>query len=109
MTIILIASVLDYKVGGVELWTAVMNCTSSYDERHGMPSRDGLSPVLSTTARVSYSTDELLSLRRDELPPPRPVRKVIFRYRLWRPSLQRHQQPVSGNPAKSKHHSGIPR
>jgi len=55
---------------------------------------------------VSYSTDELLGLRRDVLPLPRPVRKVIFKYWLRRTSLQRHGIPR--NSIKGKHHAGIP-
>ena len=83
--------------------------TSEY-LRHGIPSRARLIPVLSlsTTAELRYSADELLSLRRDDLPLPRPVRKVICRYRLWRPSLQRHQQSFPGNSVRCKYHVGNP-
>jgi len=85
--------------------------TSRGELRHGIPSRDGLPPASSLTAsvRVHYTVDELLSLRRDHLPLARPVRKAIFKHRLWKPYLLRQQQPVTGNPSESKHVFGIPR
>ena len=40
----------------------------------------------------AYTRDELIALRPAcDVPPARPVRKAIFRYRLWQPSHERKQ------------------
>ena len=44
---------------------------------------------------LTYSAGELLKLRRYDVTPPRQTRKVIFRYRLWQPRIQRQQQQLT--------------
>ena len=42
---------------------------------------------------IQYTAEELLSLRRYDVTPPRRARKSIFSYRLWRPINQRVGNP----------------
>ena len=43
-------------------------------------------------ASIRYTAAALLALNRHDVTPPRAARKVIFNYRLWRPSKQRQHQ-----------------
>jgi len=43
-----------------------------------------------------YTREELWALRRYDVTPSRPSRKIIFRYRLWRPYRQRRRTRYHG-------------
>jgi len=58
---------------------------------------------MTTTAR--YATEELRALRRYDVKPTRAARKVIFRYKLWRPPRQLRESHRHGIPS----HDGPPR
>jgi len=49
---------------------------------------------------LKYTPEELWSLRRYDVTPARAVRKVIFRYRLWRPLRQRMRVQREGIPSR---------
>jgi len=44
---------------------------------------------------LQYTVDQLLSLRRYDVTPPRTARKAIFSHRLWRPAVQRRWNSTS--------------
>jgi len=48
--------------------------------------------------QANYSVNELLLLRRYDVAPPRPVRKVIFSLGLWTPRFERLQHRAVGLP-----------
>ena len=50
---------------------------------------DHSSWTLDLASMFTYSSDELLSINRDDIGPTRAVRKAIFSLRLWRPRYQR--------------------
>ena len=53
--------------------------------------------LLSTPTMRSYGREELLQLRRDDVTPPRPLRKAIFSLGIW---LPRHRRNPPGNPPR---------